>query len=84
MTILFDPPENQGEVQGYLTPERTGADGKPRPIWWMPRLRPIERRDTSRKAVEHSRAKKHDRKTAKRYRTSRERLDDLTTETQED
>ena len=74
MTTLFDPPENQAEVQGYLTPERTGADGKPRPIWWMPRLRPIERRDTSRKALEHNAKKQADKRAnrGKKYKSARE------------
>jgi hypothetical protein len=83
---LFDNPAVPGdtqagpvEVEGYLTPERTGADGKPRPVFWMPALGPApHKRDLSRATVEHAAAKKHDRKTNKPYLSARqmaERLD---------
>jgi hypothetical protein len=61
-----------------LTPERKMPDGTPRPRFWMPLLRaaPIKR-DMSRSAVEHARAKRQDRKTAKPYRSARQLAGDI-------
>ena len=74
MSTIFDPPENQAEVHGYLTPERTGADGKPRQRYWMPVMTPRQRRDTSRKALEHNAKKQADQRAnrGKKYKSARE------------
>jgi hypothetical protein len=78
MTDLFNnppEPEPQGDPGRWV--DRPGPNGTTR-RWWLPTLRPAPaKRDMSRSAIEHSRAKKHDRKTAKPYRSARQLAGDI-------
>jgi len=63
------PADKPVEINGNSDPgrwlDRPGANGKTE-RWWMPTLKPAPiKRDMSRSAIEHSRAKRQDRKTAK-------------------
>jgi len=73
-------PDKTEEPQGYLSPRTTGADGKPIPQYWMPKIGPPpERRDTSRKALEHNAHKKADKRAnqGKKYRSAVQIAEDM-------
>lgn len=75
MTDLFPaapPPEsNPLEIEGELTPARLGPDGKPRPVYWMPTLAPLAKRDMGRALREYE-AKKAKRKAGPGYKSARQ------------
>ena len=72
------PGEESPALGGYLSKRTTGADGKPIPQWWMPAIGPPpKRRDMSRKALEHLRAKRVEKAGQKRYKSARQMAEEI-------